>query len=118
MYVEYSSNNSGGSWWLDDEDWHALEAAGWEVRWEKDNADGFGRGGDRFLGALAMYAIKRDTDLGPAIHEWETITGESSNALGCGCCGTPHSFTLYDDDGTWRDSYYPSYPDYGDPYFG
>ena len=32
MYVEYITNNSGGSWWLsDDDDWKALEAAGWKV---------------------------------------------------------------------------------------
>lgn len=43
-YVVYSSNNSGGYWWLDDEDWAALEAAGWTVVWtwlsEKYNDDG------------------------------------------------------------------------------
>lgn len=33
MRVEYSSNNSGGSWWLNDEHWKALEAAGWFVLW-------------------------------------------------------------------------------------
>lgn len=33
MRVEYSSNNSGGYWWLKDEHWLALEAAGWEVSW-------------------------------------------------------------------------------------
>lgn len=33
MYVEYNSNNSGGSWWLKDEHWKALEAAGWKVQW-------------------------------------------------------------------------------------
>ena len=33
MYVEYSSNNSGGSWWLNDKQWRALEAAGWKVAW-------------------------------------------------------------------------------------
>ena len=33
MRVEYSSNNSGGGWWLRDEDWKALEDAGWEVEW-------------------------------------------------------------------------------------
>jgi hypothetical protein len=32
-YVEYDSNNSGGRWWLKDEDWHALERAGWKVAW-------------------------------------------------------------------------------------
>ncbi len=34
MYVEYTSTNSGGSWWLTDEDWRALEAAGWVVAWQ------------------------------------------------------------------------------------
>jgi hypothetical protein len=32
-YVEYESNNSGGSWWLNDDDWKALEKAGWVVAW-------------------------------------------------------------------------------------
>lgn len=35
MRVEYSSNNSGGSWWLKDADWKALEDAGWVVEWGK-----------------------------------------------------------------------------------
>lgn len=34
-YVEYDSNNSGGRWWLKDEDWFALEKAGWKVGWFK-----------------------------------------------------------------------------------
>ena len=33
IWVEYSSNNSGGSWWLKDKDWAALDAAGWRVEW-------------------------------------------------------------------------------------
>lgn len=33
MNVRYSSNNSGGDWWLTDEDWLALERAGWSVEW-------------------------------------------------------------------------------------
>lgn len=116
MYVEYSANNSGGSWWLTDQNWLDLEAAGWKVRWVKDDVSPFHENDDRFLGALAMYATKENTTLSEAIHEWETITGESSNSLGCSCCGTPHSFTLYDDDGTWVDSYSPSFPAYGEPY--
>lgn len=32
-YVEYDSNNSGGDWWLTDDDWRALEKAGWKVAW-------------------------------------------------------------------------------------
>ena len=31
--VEYRSNNSGGDWWLKDEDWKKLEKAGWYVEW-------------------------------------------------------------------------------------
>jgi len=31
--LSYSSNNSGGGWWLKDKDWKALEKAGWEVEW-------------------------------------------------------------------------------------
>jgi hypothetical protein len=33
MKVAYTSNNSGGNWWLKDEDWKALEKAGWYVEW-------------------------------------------------------------------------------------
>lgn len=32
-YVEYMSNNSGGHWWLTDQQWKALEKAGWIVAW-------------------------------------------------------------------------------------
>lgn len=33
MKITYSSNNSGGGWWLKDEDWKALEKAGWFCVW-------------------------------------------------------------------------------------
>lgn len=33
MKVIYTSNNSGGSWWLEDKDWLNLEKAGWFVEW-------------------------------------------------------------------------------------
>ena len=33
MKITYRSNNSGGYWWLKDEDWKKLEEAGWEVIW-------------------------------------------------------------------------------------
>ncbi len=33
LKVEYSSNNSGGSWWLYDKDWVKLEEAGWTIIW-------------------------------------------------------------------------------------
>ncbi len=33
VLVEYSSNNSGGRWWLKPADWTKLEKAGWRVQW-------------------------------------------------------------------------------------
>ncbi len=120
MKVEYDSNNSGGDWWLDDKDWLALSEAGWSVEWyggrkpkKKDLREG---NVTRFLGALASTATRVGLTLGEAIKEWERVTGQLSNALGCDCCGTPHHFTAYDDEGNVVDSYSPYRPDFGDPY--
>ena len=32
----YNSNNSGGRWWLNDEQWENLEDNGWVVHWYHD----------------------------------------------------------------------------------
>lgn len=107
MKVEYSSNNSGGSWWLKDEHWHALEKAGWKVEWFKDqpnrifkpNAEG------RWLGALASNAtLEGCSSLREAADKWEAITGQIATDAGCPCCGKPHNFTLYGDDGEYIES--------------
>lgn len=117
MIVEYSSNNSGGSWWLTDANWMALEEAGWKVEWFKDQEGFFRPGKDgRWLGALASRASREGLTLGEAIREWEDVTGQSANALGCSCCGTPHSFSFEGDDGE-SDYYSPSFPMYGESYF-
>lgn len=124
-YVEYSANNSGGSWWLKDEHWKALEQAGWRVQWVRDEPSGLFRDkdGERFLGALARRAYKLGSGLREAIAEWERVTGQDSAALGCSCCGTPHSFYLYagddpDGGGTWLGSYSPEAPSSGSRYDG
>lgn len=103
MYVEYSSNNSGGSWWLSDEDWLALEAAGWEVAWCRNRNGEFFKPGDdgRWLGALATSATRKGLPLREAADEWERITGQSATDAGCPCCGQPHSFTEYTDAGDY-----------------
>lgn len=121
MYVEYESNNSGGSWWLEDSHWKALEAAGWKVLWasleEKYTAKGYERDADgtpllvpisdsncggmahkgedgeyRFLGALATHAFRAGLSLREAVAEWERVTGLDASASGCECCGPPHVF--------------------------
>jgi hypothetical protein len=102
-YVEYSSNNSGGQWWLTDQNWRDLETAGWEVDWYKDQEVGFLHklGEERFLGALASHARLRNADLTTAIADWEMITGQQAMDEGCNCCGAPHDFTQRDDDGNY-----------------
>lgn len=84
--LEYSSNNSGGGWWLTDQNWRDLEKAGWVVDWQQK----------RFLGALATEAkreIKENETLSAILLEFEKITGEDISDEGCSCCGCPHNFT-------------------------
>lgn len=92
--TKYTSNNSGGDWWLTDEDWFALAAAGWNVKWvaEQEFYQRFGGPTDRWLGALAKEAT-RDLPEAQAIAEWEQITGKYAGAEGCPCCGEPHFFS-------------------------
>ncbi|WNN93705.1 hypothetical protein SEA_CALLINALLBARBZ_55 [Arthrobacter phage CallinAllBarbz] len=91
--ITYSTNNSGGGWWLDDEDWKALEAAGWKVDWYADDVRNayYGANG-RWLGALATTAHREGLDMDEAIEEWERVTGQDAEDEGCSCCGAPHSF--------------------------
>jgi len=88
MKIQYRSNNSGGSWWLSDEDWRKLEYSGWKVKWEKK----------RWLGAMATSATKDFMDIDQAISEFEQITGQDAYQLGCFCCGNPHNFYALDKD--------------------
>lgn len=94
MIVVYESNNSGGDWWLTDEDWLRLEAAGWKVAWVKDNARHRSRFGsnERWLGALATKASKDFENIEAAVADWASVTGLDPFATGCGCCGQPHFF--------------------------
>lgn len=121
--VEYSSNNSGGSWWLKDEDWRKLEAAGWYVVWGKNlfcfgsyspmkppvcaseqeckghrafESSGAMTDKDRWLGALATNAHKDFPSLADAIRDWERVLGMDAADEGCGCCGPPHCFSSRD----------------------
>lgn len=126
-YVEYSSNNSGGEWWLNDQNWKDLEAAGWKVVWAtltydynkagnyKHDPDGtpalrpitekdkplFLDEDGRYLGALARAAYRSGLSLREAAEEWERVTGLSATDAGCPCCGQPHNFTEYNAKGEY-----------------
>ena len=87
MKVNYSSNNSGGYWWLEDKDWYALEKAGWVVEWIKNKKR------NHWLGALATNATFECETPIEAIKSFEKATGQSASDRGCRCCGHPHSFS-------------------------
>lgn len=84
VYTEYDSNNSGGSFWLSDQNWADLEKAGWVI------SNHFGS---------EPTAAKRKLPIGLAIQEWAEITGMDPSDEGCNCCGPPHSFIERDADG-------------------
>ncbi len=91
--TRYTSNNSGGDWWLKDQDWFNLAAAGWNINWVAEDPS-YQRWGakDRWLGALATTAT-RDLPERMAIAEFEHITGQRADDEGCSCCGQPHYFS-------------------------
>jgi hypothetical protein len=100
--LEYSSNNSGGSWWLTDENWKALEDAGWDVKWAANRTKSSILSVDedgRWLGALATEASKEFDSADEGISEWESITGQRNADEGCNCCGPPHNFSFVSDEG-------------------
>lgn len=101
VLVEYSSNNSGGRWWLCDDDWSALEAAGWTVSWVKDDPYSMpsAKKTGRWLGALATSASKAFENPADAISEFERITHQDASDIGCNCCGPPHTFSYEDSEG-------------------
>lgn len=107
MKVEYSSNNSGGDWWLTDHNWRDLEAAGWKVDWRANKNSSFGKtnADGRWLGALATSASREGLSLRVAVAEWEDVTGLRAADAGCSCCGNPHSFSFEGDNGEqdWND---------------
>ena len=92
MKIRYSTNNSGGDWWLSDKDWHDLESNGWSVKWIKDEPFFSDCKDGRWLGTLAKEASKDFKNMPEAIEEWEKITGQNSSDEGCNCCGVPHLF--------------------------
>lgn len=119
MFVKYTSNNSGGHWWLEDKDWKVLEESGWRVHWvtlhnvysnsgsfeiedgmpKLKTGNSFADEDGRWLRALARSAYGKFDSLEKAIASFEEITGQDASACGCMCCGQPHKFTLYDDNG-------------------
>ena len=102
--VEYSTNNSGGNYWLTKEDWRALQDAGWLIMdWDNSVYDEKGQYVPDENGLpmvshpadldKAHYAFKLFDNIQEALVEFEKLTGQNVSDEGCNCCGAPHSFT-------------------------
>lgn len=107
--VEYDSNNSGGHWWLSDDDWLKLEADGWAVRWVKDDPNlPLVPSENRWLGALAtsatieVEAYSKSLAEGVAKEWWEASVMQDADDEGCNCCGNPHNFYARTKEGDGR----------------
>lgn len=118
--VEFTANNSGGGWWLEDKDWKNLKKAGWKVIWSNESFDYNEKGNrkydkngypktkkgnewadkdGRWLGALAQYAYKKTDSITETLKEFEKITKQDITAEGCNCCGAPFDFSWKDEKG-------------------
>ena len=82
MIVKYRANNSGGYWWLSENDWRALENSGWVVNWL----------GKKWLGTLAREASFECETPADAMRSFESATRQDVSYGGCNCCGCPHFF--------------------------
>jgi len=58
VLVRYRSCNSGGDWWLSDDDWKNLEKAGWKVEWYKDEKPKRSCDLCHGTGKIQKYALK------------------------------------------------------------
>ncbi len=81
MIVEYNGNNSGGNDWLNSGDRQALRDAGWRV----------------LDTGLSTHALRQGDDLKEIIEEFERVASQDVRAIGCNCCGPPHSFSYWPD---------------------
>lgn len=118
--LRYSPNNSGGHWWLDTEAYERLEKTGWTVHWAHEKETAWGRGPDvvadvyeykellkpvernkdlNYMGAEAGSCAKAFPNPEMGVQEWQRIVGQSAAEMGCNCCGPPHNFSWYDDNG-------------------
>lgn len=108
ILIEYSTNNSGGNWWLTKQNWKDLEKEGWKLfncdEFIYKNGDhAFGRDGlpkrvsprvkDETFEQYAHYGFKYFDSIEEAVREFEEITGQDVEEEGCECCGQPHSIS-------------------------
>jgi len=97
---ELQENNSGGDWWLTEQDYKNLFAAGWKLPkdWDKPSYEGDEPWEPFCGGAPVPHGWRRSTyirasSIGEAIRSFETATGRSFYERGCSCCGAPFAIS-------------------------
>lgn len=86
-YIKMRENNSGGSFWLTEQNYKDLFALGWE-----------GEGIDPTNRYDGRVLINRVLSKRMALAQFEDVTGYSPDEEGCECCGQPFYFVEYDDE--------------------
>lgn len=97
---EFSENNSGGSWWLDREQYDALFAAGWKYEPENETAQMkkpfLDETGSTVPWGWRHYLTFEADSIQDAVRSWEEATGENFFSGGCPCCGPPFNISSKD----------------------
>lgn len=93
--VTLDQNNSGGYFWLSDEQFDALLADGWYVAEDSGQwrLNSYGKRAQNLK--LDVPVEREDHAVTIAKIEFERITGEQADAIGCTCCGPPFDFNTY-----------------------
>ena len=103
MRVELNENNSGGSWWLNREQYDKLLANGWNLpvreEGEPSPLDSLSKRLSPDVPWEWRHGLWGDFDsLRAAVESFERLTGEDFFAAGCNCCGCPFSMSTRDGD--------------------
>lgn len=103
MKYKFSENNSGGSWWLNREQYDKLFTAGWEyhaTEYDKENKYDTQPHLDK-KDSTVPYGWRHNlvgefNSIREAVESFERATGQDFFEEGCNCCGAPFSIASED----------------------
>ena len=112
---ELSENNSGGSFWLNRDNYEALFRDGWYIEDKEPSKFSLGEDFGRYDGTRytevkneegVPYSWRHSlrveaSSMQEAVERFESATGEDFFAEGCNCCGAPFSMSSVDAD-EWK----------------
>lgn len=103
MKYYFNENNSGGSWWLDKDQYERLFAAGWKYEpCDYDIEQGYDKkpffdGEKKSVPYGWRHGLVGEfSSIKEAVENWERATGQDFFAEGCNCCGSP--FSMHSDN--------------------